>query len=184
MTEHVCIRATYYLERLWHPGEIIEQTKGFEGAPPNKHFAPVGSVDLRKSADNRPRTAGDDPRTNLQMADELKAHGVEGVDDMSRKQMFLKLMAIERGEDDAVAKKEATKPAETNGAVDPPVEIEDPLSGVELSSMTPDEIEDANKDDFRTCLMVRYGVSMPARSTKPELVDRAMQEELRAIANQ
>jgi hypothetical protein len=50
MTEHVCIRATYYLERLWHPGEIIEQTKGFEGAPPNKHFAPVGSVDLRRIA--------------------------------------------------------------------------------------------------------------------------------------
>jgi hypothetical protein len=56
--------------------------------------------------------------------------------------------------------------------------VEDPMAGKHLAEMTPDDIESYTKPQWQQCLAARYKIKMPASTSKGDLVERAIQEEI------
>ncbi len=129
---HKCIRDCYYLQRLWKIGEIIEETPGFEDAPPGKHFALLGSREAADAGKILNKTPGDDPRSTRQLMDALAEHGVTVDSSMSRKAVFNQLVALDQAKEQDAAT--ATVHHE-GGAADPE------LPRKPVSELSPDELE-------------------------------------------
>jgi hypothetical protein len=148
------------------------------GDEPGKHFALNGIADSQEKA-ALPTTPGDDIRSTMEIRAELEAkHGIKLAKSANRKTLFNAWVDAEKGADKPVVKTRRTVPPEEMD--DAPPTVTDPLAGVNLLEMSPDDIQKIRSKEWRECLAARYNVSMPVRSSVGELAERAMQEELNA----
>lgn len=157
--KHKCIRTCYYLHRLWNPGEVLQNTPGFEDAPPNKHF--VGIDEYGRALEEVPterKTAGDDPRSTLQLIEDLEKAGGIFEEGDSRKQVFAKLLKIEV--------------AEQAGKKKPDKDIPENLSPKAVSELTPDELEKTLKSDLVAMIMRDRGLSVNPIMSKAALFEK------------
>lgn len=109
--KHVCVRACYYLERLWSPGEVFEDIAPAADVP-NRHFVPVdGSGSVTVEDEREVLRHGDDPRSTAQMIAALKGYGVEVEKSTPRKEVFARLIHLEQASGKDADPFEDSKPA-------------------------------------------------------------------------
>ena len=165
----IAIRNCYYLKRYWQAGESLNDTGGYEDAPPGKHFAldgkiPAGEIDSIV----RP---GDDPRSTVQIRKDLEEiHGVDTKGVADRKDLFNLWTDAEKA-----------KAAEAAPPVPDGVEIVDPLGTRKFSDLSPDELNELKNQELADSMKVRFGLDVKYKGIpKENLIQQALQLEVQS----
>lgn len=187
----ICVRTCHYLQRYWMAGESLNDTSGYEDAPPGKHFALNGILRDEVSDIVRP---GDDPRSTIQIREDLLViHEIETPEDTSRRDLFNRWIHAEKA---AVVRK-AEGPAtpssnDSEGSETPPlppadgVTVVDPMGTTKFSELGPDDVDKLKNAEIAKSMKIRFGIAVAndGRGQKKEnLLQQALQLEAHA-ANQ
>jgi len=181
----ICVRDCYYLRRYWYAGESLNDTAGFEDAPPGKHFAIDGIIE--RDATSEIVRPGDDPRSTAQIREDLLlTHSIEAPDDANRRTLFAMWVEAEREAERAAAPARASESQPAANAPVSPSEVAgagnvDPLGTRRFSDLQPDELDSLKSAEIADAVLTRYGVDMKWRGRpKATLIQEALQLEAHA----